>query len=61
MILLEESTFSDALQRMDHVLSSPPPPVSRAISLAAHEAEEAATENVGEDVVHARATPTSFP
>lgn len=46
---------------MDHVLASPSTSVSGAASLSAHEAEESATEDVGEDVVHPGPAPASFP
>lgn len=49
------------LEGMDHVLSSPPTSIPRATPLATHEAKESTTKDVGKDVVHPRATPTSFP
>ena len=45
---------------MDHVLSSPPASIPRAIPLS-HEAKESTAKDVGEDVVHSWATPASFP
>lgn len=46
---------------MDHVLSSPPPSVAGATPLTTHEAKEPPTKDVREDVIHPRATATSFP
>lgn len=46
---------------MNHVLASPSSSVPGAASLTAHEAKEATAKDVGEDVVHPRATPASFP
>lgn len=46
---------------MDHILSSPSPSVPRAASLSSHEAKESTTEDVGEDVLHPRTAPASFP
>lgn len=44
---------------MNHVLPSSPTPVSGA-TLAAHEPEESATKNVGENIIHPRSTAASF-
>lgn len=46
---------------MDHVLSSPPASIPGATPLATHETKESTTKDVGEDIIHPWATPTSFP
>lgn len=49
----------DLLQRVNHILPSPPSSISAA-TLSTHEAKEAATENMGKDVIHTPSSTTPF-
>lgn len=49
------------LQWVNHVFSSPSTPIPGATPVATHKSKESTTKDVGEDVIHARATPTTFP
>lgn len=49
------------LERVDHVLSSPPTSIPGTTPLATHESKESTAKDVGEDVVHPWTASTSFP
>lgn len=49
------------LQWVNHVFSSPSTPIPGATPVATHKSKESTTKDVGEDVIHPRATPTTFP
>lgn len=48
------------LERMNHILSSPPAPVAPS-ALATHEPEQPSAKDVGEDVIHAGAAASALP
>lgn len=48
------------LERMNHILSSPPAPVAPS-ALAAHEPEQPSAKDVGEDVIHAGTAASALP
>lgn len=49
------------LQWVNHVFSSPSAAVPGATPMTTHKSKESTTKNVGEDVIHPRATPSTFP
>lgn len=49
------------LEGVNHVLSSPSPSIPGSTPVSTHKSKESTTKNVGEDVVHPWATPTTFP
>lgn len=48
-----------SLQRVYHVLSSPSATIAAALST--HEAKQATSKNVGEDIIHTTTASTTFP